>query len=157
MRPAIIMLARFLLLIIIIIIFPNIIIILIIFLILLPLLLTPLIIRLLFLIHLLILIPFIIMSPPLPSSIHPSIQPAYSLSSSLLRSVWMPPSVLPHFIGHLNSLGRRLWMGWRGCAKRHQELFVPDGTTSGHIFKHSSMYFVYDRIRRRACTAVVAR
>ena len=111
MRPAIIMLARFILLIIIIRIFPNILIILIIFLILLPLLLTPLIIRLLFLIHLLILIPFIIMSPPLPSSIHPSSQPTPYRHPSFAR-FGCPP--LCSHISLVTSTRLGVVSGWAG-------------------------------------------
>ena len=51
---------------------------------------------------------------------HSTIHPASSFSSSLLRSVLLSPSLLPHFPGHLNSPGRRFRMGWWGYAKRQQ-------------------------------------
>eukprot|EP00959_Pyramimonas_sp_CCMP1952_P376234 7880676-Pyramimonas_sp.AAC.1 len=62
-------------------------------------------------------------NPSLSSTLpHPSIHPASSFSSSLLRSVRPSPSWLPHFPHHLNSPGHRFWMAWRGHAKRRRFL-----------------------------------
>ena len=59
--------------------------------------------------------------------IHPSILPfrlLLLLLLRLLRTVRLSPSLLLHFPHHLNSPGRRFWMGWWGCAKR-QEFAAP--------------------------------
>ena len=55
--------------------------------------------------------------PPTPSCIHESSLLLLLIPPSLVSAV---PSLLPHFPGHVNSPGRRFWMGWRGYAKRRQ-------------------------------------
>ena len=82
----------------------------------------------------LLLILFIFLLPT-PSSIHQA-SSVSSVSSFLLRTVRLSPSLLQHFSDHLNSPGHRFWMGWWGYAKRLESIVnceSPVLFTLGHV------------------------